>query len=316
MAERQLNFGFDSADHRSVIYVASAISSLAGDGQEEVERECALIKLSVEAAAATMDAPWDLHVHAPCLESSPWKAPDIPPEQIFDDNIRIVSEDADALIVLGAFGGSLGAGQELAWASAVRLPVLLLHKKDQKVSRQVRGTPIDLEIVEFLSGRDLIQSVVDYIFRRRHAIETHSRQRRDRVVALQPLAQVLRQQWDRLDEAARREVRAIARLHVRRVEAMLDRPEALRAASLDEILALAGALGTDPGTHLSGQPLPHLSDEQLQGLKTAASEYDWEVAETLELMRDAQLELAKGGTRRFRLITAEDWYRFRESRRK
>lgn len=314
MTEHQLYFGFESADPRSVIYVASAISSLAGDGQEEVERACALIKLAAEAAAATMETSWNLHVHAPCLESSPWKAPDTSPEQIFDDNNRIVCEEADALIILGAFGGSLGAGQELAWASSVRLPALLLHKKDQKVSRQVRGTPIDLEIVEFLSGRHLIETVVDYVFRRRHAIETHARQRRDRLLALQPLVQTLRDEWNRLDESARRQVHAIARIHPRRVEMLLKRPEALRAASVDEVLALAGALGTDPWKQLSGEALPQLSYEQLQGLKTAAIEYDWHVPETLELMHEAQLELAKGGTRRFRLITTEDWYRFRASR--
>ena len=303
------------SEAESLIYLASPISSLAGEQREEIVRDCALIKVTAEAYADTAEPPWGLRVHVPCLESSPWEAPDISPEQVFDDNFSLVTERADALIVHGGWGGSVGAGQEFAWACAVRLPTLFLHKRGQPVSRQVQGTPIDLEIVEFGSGLELIDAIADYVRRRRHAIQTHATQRSDRLIGLHGLHDRLQESWSTLDPSSKQAAMAIARLHPRRVEILLSGPGSLRPASIDEVLALSGALGIDAGRHLTGETMTRLTQDQLRALETAAAEYEWTAADTLALVREAETELAKGGTRRFPLVTPDDWDRFRGKRK-
>jgi hypothetical protein len=62
------------------------------------------------------------------------------PEDVYKLNNTTVSECA-AFIVLCIDGGGLGVGQELAWATALRLPILLPHPADQPPSRQAIGAP-------------------------------------------------------------------------------------------------------------------------------------------------------------------------------
>lgn len=310
----QMTLGVANSDYTpSVVYVASPISSLIAGLREQIVTDCALIKVSAEAAADLGVPPWSLQARVPCLETSPWEAPDTAPEDIFDNNLRLLAREADALIIHAGWGGSVGAGQEFGWATSLRLPTLFLNRRGQPVSRQIRGTPADIEIVDFDSGLEVIDAVVSFIQRRRHAIQSHTHQRTDRAVSVSSLLDEVRRRWEGLTGDEQRRVAANARLHPRRIHLMLEDPSLLRASSLDEVVALTGALGIDLGQHMTGQVPEQLTNEQLQALRTAAEEYEWDAGTALRLLRDAQLELAKGGIRRLPLSSPDDWLRFKRS---
>jgi hypothetical protein len=296
-----------------LVYVASALTHLDGEGRKLVEAWCHIIQETIVEVSGESGQTWHLRVHLPIAWSAPWNEEnDRPSEEIYEQNARIVRAQADALIVLGYGGGSLGAGQEFAWASAVRLPILYLRNKDQPMSRQIAGTPADLETAEFETSEELVDAVTAFLRRNRGVIEDGPRRRRNRATEFAPLAGVLRAGWDALGDHGRDEVSGLSRLHRRRVEELLE-PVALATASLGEVAALTASLGIDFGRALSPARLPNLDAAQLAALRTAATEYGWSGPTTLELLRDARLELAKGGVRRLPLASPEDWARFKEA---
>ena len=246
---------------------------------------------------------WRLRPYTPITWSAPGPSDERSPDEIYTLNTTKVWEEADALIVLGFGGGSLGAGQEFGWAAALRLPILYLREKGAPMSRQIEGTPCDLTVVEFDSAEALHAAVAQFVRDQRRVIEDNARRRRDRMLQFWTLATGMAEAWERLNEAERQEISGIARLHRRRIDDLLKRPLALAAASLDELGALASALGLDLGRMLSPSPLPELAPAQLGALATAAAEYEWDGKETLRLQQAARLELAKGGVRRLPLST-------------
>jgi hypothetical protein len=297
-----------------LVYVASALTHLDEEGRQLVEAWCHIIQEKVVEVSGEADQKWRLRVHLPIAWSAPWnEQDDRSAEEIYEQNARIVREEADALIVLGYGGGSLGAGQEFAWASAVRLPILYLQNKGQPMSRQIAGTPADLETAEFDTPEDLVDAVATFLRRNRGVIEDGPRRRRNRAAEFARLAAVIRGAWEGIGDYRRDEACGLSRLHRRRIEELLE-PVTLATASLGEVAALTAALGIDLGRALSPAALPDLDAAQLAALRTAAAEYEWTGPTALELLRDARLELAKGGVRRFPLASPEDWARFKEAK--
>lgn len=241
-----------------------------------------------------------------------WSAPGSPHSsaEIYEQNARIV-QGAAGLIVVGYRGGSLGAGQEFAWATGLRLPILYLRPKDHPVSRQVEGTPADLAIEEFVAS-SLYDIVAGFIRKQRPIIEDHARQLRDRALMLTPFKEPMEVAWGALSTDEQEKIAGNARLHVRRIERLVSDPLTLASASMNEVVALAGALGVNPWRNLSGQ-MPELSSSQRAALRTASQEYEWDGAETLGLYEEARMELARGGVRRLPFATVEDWVQFRAS---
>ncbi len=297
-----------------LVYVASALTHLDGEGRQLVEAWCHIIQKTVVEVSGEADRKWRLHVHLPIAWSTPWnELDDRSPKEIYEQNARIVREEADALIVLGYGGGSLGAGQEFVWASTVRLPILYLGNRGQPMSRQIAGTPADLETAEFESSEDLVDAVAGFLRRNRGVIEDGPRRRRNRAAEFTPLAAMLRGSWDNLGDHRRDEISAQSRLSRRRIEELAG-PIGLSTASLGEVAALTAALGIDIGSALSPAALPDLDASQLAALRSAADEYEWSGSLTVELLRDARLELAKGGVRRLPLASPEDWAQFKEAK--
>lgn len=249
----------------------------------------------------------------PFTWSAPWTGDGREPHEIYSSNMGFV-RDAAALIVVGYRGGSLGAGQEFEWASGLRIPILYLRPKGDPISRQIEGTPADTEFAEFETIEELKAAVVAFVRSRRSAIEDYPRRLRDRAMMLAPFANAIEAEWAKLSDKDRERTAANARLHPRRVQELAADPWTLAAGSLNELLALTGALGVDPWRLLSGGA-PELESRQVEALRTAAHEYEWDGVETLELYLDARTELARGGVRRLSLVTVEDWVRFRDARR-
>lgn len=304
--------GEDEDPGAPLLYVASALSHLDEQSRQLVDAWCRTIREAVLEASEQSSQRWRLRPYTPITWSAPGPGDERPPEEIYDLNTAKVWEEADALIVLGYAGGSLGAGQEFGWAAALRLPILYIHEQGALISRQIEGTPCDLTVEEFDSAEALHAAVCRFVRDHRRVIEDNSRRRRDRMFRFSPLAMGMADVWGRLSDAEREEVSGIARLHRRRIDDLLKRPLALAVASLDELAAFASALGLDLGRLLS-PPLPDLAPPQLGALATAAAEYEWGGRETLRLLQAARVELAKGGVRRFPLSTPEDWKRFQST---
>jgi hypothetical protein len=315
MAPEQLTIGADEAPRWDVpvIYVASALSHLSPSERILLRPWCEAASAAVVDATQDDDPAWSVGTHVPFTWSAPWSGDGREPHEIYSANMRYV-RDAAALIVVGYRGGSLGAGQEFGWASALRIPILYLRPKGDPISRQIEGTPADTEFAEFETIEELKAAVVAFVRSRRTAIEDHPRRLRDRTMVLAPFAEAIEERWGNLSEKDRERTAANARLHPRRVEELVNDPLTLATGALNELLALTGALGVDPWRLLSGGA-PELESRQVEALRTAAHEYDWEEVETLEVYLDARSEMARGGVRRLSLATVEDWVRFRDARR-
>jgi hypothetical protein len=306
----QLSFEFeDQEDDIPLVYVASALSSLGDDEQRLVDAWCELIHRAVVETASHADAPWSVRVHMPITWSAPWVEQHRTAEEIYHLNASRVLRAA-ALIVIGYKGGSLGSGQEFAWAGLLRVPVLYLRPAGMALSRQIEGTPVDLVISEFTSAA-LYDTVSQFIRSRRGVIEDHPRQLRSRTLLMAPLALTLQREWQKLEADGQESVVAASRIHPRRIGHLVTDPLALAACGLTELLALAGALGVDTWRCMSPRPMPDLEPRQLGALTTAAGEFGWDGREVLGLYQSARLELARGGTRRMPLSTVEDWVQFR-----
>jgi hypothetical protein len=307
------NFAPDAKPGPDVIYVATAVSHLSVEERAQVSPWCDAISEAVVEATLDDQPPWEIRPWVPFTWSAPWSEDGRTSEQIYDQNMRFV-RDAAALITIGFKGGSLGSGQEFAWAAALRIPILYLRPKGEPLSRQIEGTPVDIEFVEFESVEEVRSSVINFARSRRAVFEDHPRRLRDRAMMLAQLTRAISDRWAPLSDSDRKRVTANARLHPRRAVELISDPLTLATGTLNELLALTGALGVDPWRLLSGG-LPELESQQVEALGTAAHEYEWDGAETLELYRDARMELARGGIRRFSLVTVEDWVRFRDARR-
>jgi hypothetical protein len=301
----------DQEDDIPLVYVASALSSLGDDEQRLLDAWCELIHRAVVETASHADPSWSVRVHMPITWSAPWVESRRSAEAVYHLNASRVLRAA-ALVVIGYRGGSLGAGQEFAWASHLRVPVLYLRPAGMPLSRQIEGTPVDLVISEFTSAA-LYDTVSQFVRSRRGVIEDHPRQLRNRMVLMAPLALTLRRAWQRLEPDAQNLAVAMSRIHRRRIVHLVSDPLALAACGLTELLALSGALGVDAWRTMSPRPLPDLEPRQLGALTTAAGEFGWDGPEVLGLYQAARLELARGGTRRLPLSTVEDWVQLREA---
>lgn len=300
---------------KPLIYIVSQLSTLEGDGRADMKRLCRLAADTARETAKSASPPWDLDVYCPIEESAPWMADGRTVIQVYETNFTKVTQEADGLIVIGRWGGSFGAGQELAWATHLRLPILFLRWAEEILSRQVEGTPADLEIVRFDTDEDLAGSVKTFVNQRKVSLETHARHRKGRTLEVAGLSEELREKYVALNQSARKEIPAISHIHPRRVLALVNDPQTLVSASLDELFALSGALNVELGRALDANPLPDLTREELAALRTASAEWDWSGPKTLSLMQTARLERAKGGTRRLRLSTPQDWRRFAQQTR-
>jgi hypothetical protein len=291
------------------VYVATPLSGLPREDQRQLESWCANLRDAVVLEIQQGEG-WDIHLHIPIEVSPPWVEDNRTASDIYDLNTAAVWSDADGLILFAYKGGSLGAGQELAWACGLRMPVLMLHLDGVLISRQMRGTEevhAHMEIAAFKNVPELRSVVTNWLRRHRVELEAHQRRRqlqRGRIAGLQ---QVLKQSWqavERDDDAGALE---LASMSERRVERLVDDPDALLLASVDEVLALASALDLDVGAAMTDSRRRPLESRELMALRQVAREEEWTGARVAELVSHAQKEVAAGATRRMSLGSQDGW---------
>lgn len=288
------------------IYVASALTALTPEDRSEISHRCEVIDRAIISASGTAGMPWE--VHLPVVWSAPGRNnDDRTPKEIYDLNREHVRR-ASGLVLLGDHGGSLGAGQEFAWAIARRLPVLLLLKRGAPLSRQIAGTPAQMTVREVDDDESISRAVEEWVHEWRVAIESRARSGTGELIIALRASHRLRDAFVNSADSIEA-IAAVAGLNPDRVAELFE-PSALLDGSVSELIALSGALGLDAGEALNPNPIPELSPNQRTGLAVAAQEYDWTPPEVLQIESRARLELAKGGVRRLPLTSVQDWVFF------
>lgn len=313
MRPRQMALALDgdgSDEPVPLVYLACRLTSITGEQRKLLDSWCTLIEQAVTDAAAGSANKWDIAIHIPFAWSAPW-SDSRSPDAVYKLNSTTVGS-CSAVIILNVDGGGLGVGQEFAWASALRMPILLLHPADQPPSRQAVGTPADVTVVGFTDATRLTEAVKAFLRQQRQVIEDWRRRSDSLDVALMPLRETIAEHWHVLDEIGRQRVESESRVHRARIVQLIEDDHALAGASMSEILAIVGALEIDASTILASPPMPDLNARQREALGVAADEYEWRGADVLTIETRARLELARGGTRRLSLATPADWVQFRQ----
>ena len=297
--QQSLQFLAPSED-RVTAYLASGLTSLDSD-------QITIIEL-VSGLVASFCSEVGVLVHQPVLHTHPRDHGDFSPAKVHDVDFHKVIE-SDVIVAIGDFA-SWGAGKELAWAERLRIPVLVLLRHDNDVSRLVQGTTGDLEIARWRYHDDIRDACTTYFRKRKTQLEDHRSLRSARHRLWSPALDEIRTAVERLDPAERIEVAAVARLTERRISEVLTSPLALAHASLDEVQALVNALELPSLTAVpSGSP-PGLHSRSLSALAIAAELKQWNGQRVVELLQRATAEFAKGGTRRLVFNEPADWIDF------
>lgn len=289
---------FDApADDPITAYLACALTGPTKDQLKVVELISSLV--------SDLCAECGVLVHQPVLHTSPKDHPDLSPMEVhLADFGKVIA--SDAVILLGDYP-SWGGGKELAWAERMRIPVLVLLHEDEKISRLVEGGTGDIQVGRWRFVGDVRGVWRDFFERRKQRLETHRRLRTSRGYLWGPVLSRLNNAYASLSVDGRREVAATALLTDYRVREILGSPLAVAEASVDELQALAGALGLAASSLLPGGPSVQFTTQNLLALESAAEVRGWTGTETVALQRRAMVELAKGGARRLSLNSPEDW---------
>ncbi|HWF49769.1 MAG TPA: hypothetical protein VG294_03900 [Solirubrobacteraceae bacterium] len=300
-----------------LVYVAMPLSHLGTPEERQlVESNAFIIVRAINESTRDAAEPWPVRVHSPIVWTAPWNKDTLEPEEIYRRNTEILWEDADALIILGIKGASLGAGQELAWACALHRPVLYLYPEGTNVSRQLRGAASEHDIIvqEYATPDEMHDLVGRWLASRRHIICDGPRRRRSQKLRFTALMSAFAAKWKALSTDEQAHVVAVTRIAPGRIARLFASPLALAAASLAEIAALGGALGIDAASAMLARGLPDLVPQQRAALANAAEELGWTAREVLRVEHEARNELARGGIRRLPLASIDDWENFRRRR--
>jgi hypothetical protein len=146
----------------------------------------------------------------------------------------------------------------------------------------------------------------------RAIISDHGRRARGEAIMLAPLRAELARQWEGRSEHERQLIVGEARVHPGRISELLEEDTALGSASLSEVAALVGSLGSSFRVLAPDPALPELGEREREALAQVCDEYEWSGSKALHVEMAARLELARGGVRRLPLEKPEDWLRFDE----
>ena len=219
-----------------LIYVATPLSHLSPTERTDIISWCEVIDRRAVDAALTDVSPWLVRVHIPSQWSAPWNEDNMTPQEVYALNSTTVYEAA-ALVVVGYRGGSLGAGQEFAWATGARIPILYLRCQGEPVSRQLQGTPADIIVAEFDNENQLADHIVSFVRSRRSTIENHPQRLRTQAATLAHIVAAMQDLWSNLDPTSQGRAIAESRLVEPRIKELIDNPHALAAAALNEVSA-------------------------------------------------------------------------------
>src|ERR1700683_2169677 len=149
MRPRQMSLALEGDDGEPfpLVYLACRLTGINDRERQLLDSWCTIIEQAVIDCAEGSTDRWDVSIHVPFAWSAPWN--DTRSEEDVYRLNRMKVGSCAALIILCVDGGGLGGGQEFAWVTPLRMPILLLHPKDEAPSRQAIGTPADVAVVGF-----------------------------------------------------------------------------------------------------------------------------------------------------------------------
>ena len=217
----QLTFELDDRPETH-IYVASALTALATSDRDEISRRCDIIDQTIIERSGIDGQPWQ--VHLPVLWSAPRPTDTRTSPEIYQTNREHVRR-ASGLILLGDHGGSLGAGQEFAWAVARRLPVLVILPDDRPLSRQIAGTPAQMCVRRATADDELRDAVKGWVDDWGAAVESRARSGTGELIIALRAAGRLAEAFNSTEDSVEA-IASVAGMSVERIKELFH-PEAL-----------------------------------------------------------------------------------------
>lgn len=154
---KQSSLVFFGTNNQGLPISAYFASALTGLSNEQIAEITALDE-KVNEICKSYDR-YQVALYRPRTVTSPVDNPDVSPQNVYEiDQERVASAD---IMFLAALFPSLGAGMELQIALQSCSSIILLKKKQQKLSRMVLGCPAIKEIVDFDSLIELDTKIVE-----------------------------------------------------------------------------------------------------------------------------------------------------------
>jgi hypothetical protein len=311
--ESLISHGEELGDETPLIYIAVPLSQVQEDHRETIELLAHTVTETIVGQTDSEKDPWVVRVHSPIKHSAPWKKDGRTPEEIYELNTSKIWLEADAVVVIADHGGSLGIGQELAWACSLQLPIVILHREGTTISRQPSGAAAeyDIELLEYSDPEHMRDLLGRWLISHRAQICDGPRRRVGRRAHLTGICTLLAARWEQLSPEERHHAVMVARMPAIRVERIVSDPLVMAAASVQELIAIGCAVGIDLLDLPRTPPPPELAPSQREALAAAATELGWSHEETLRLHNAARVEMGRGGVRRLPLASINDWLEFR-----
>jgi hypothetical protein len=300
----------------SMLFVSVSMTGRDESQLSHIDSLSRAVERAAERVTTECERPWYVRVHIPSDHSAPW-LDDKPAPEVFAATRASFVSDVDALVLIVHRGGSIGCGQEFAWACLLGIPVLVLHHKSERISREVEGATdnFNVRVRSYGSTLALESYVGEFLTEWRSTIQTGPERRAVRVERARPISEAIRNAWKRLDEKTRDAKARDAGLPRARVALLASSPAELVGATHAEVLALCDVLEIDIAAVVaqSSSVVSGVGAKELAALKETARTLDWGAVDTLEILEFASNQMAQGGTRRFGLTTTEGWVALRDA---
>lgn len=267
---------------------------------------------SAEAVCAALESEtydvrgWVVRVFCPALRDSSW-ACDQPtdPQVACGRNQRHLRTDADAVVTIGARGGSHGTGREEAQGGP-RVPRLYLAVDDAPVTPTLdlerRHGP---EPVRAASSDDVRSAIADFIDEWMPVIQSEHDRQGARVLRWQRFRTTLAEAWEDLDDYGRLSVAGDTGLRLATVVEAIGSVDDFAVLSFESVCDLAAALRVPLAEYL-GTPSRSLTEAEELELARFGDELGVTHVAVRQIRRAALNDL-KAGVTRTMFSTVGDW---------
>jgi prophage maintenance system killer protein len=293
------------------VHVTSAITGLSSEKRAEVDELANAIDEEIADFVRDNELSYNIGTYRPSV--LPAADPDDPDTALAYADERLLK--ADGFVVIGACGGSLGAGIDVATALAALVPILYLHPRDEKLSPRTRALleRHGADIRRYRPGDEAEVTVRSYVHRwlerEGGALADTCRMATMMHVRVAPLWRALRKAANGVSRAELRRRLAAQRMTESHGLVLLSSVHYLALASTCQLLALGAALDVPVSLDIQGPsagPAVHptapgptraarqtrlqpLSHQELDDLEQVSANYTG--AEVAQMVRVAQEQI-------------------------
>jgi hypothetical protein len=225
------------------LYIASPLTGLDNDAarREATSHRIDTVKRAVEEVTIgnRIDGEkWPVRLHIPFEKSRPGADGGLSPATVYDLNFDSLLS-SDGLIVITDAYCSAGVGQEIEWAVRTAIPVLYLSRVS--ASRQILGTPHNVDARLCDGAQETAAHVRNWLQKNRSQIRSGPNRRADRELAYVELMARLAVAWKQTQNPTA--VAAQLNLHPGAVDSIINSPSRIALTPWWTICELAVLLG-------------------------------------------------------------------------